>query len=746
VGDGFETLFNTALQGALKSISSGATVGEARKQLQVALNAGGADPVHIKDFLVRFDNMHLDKPENVHAQLVDQINKALLNNGADQEKNIVSSQQSNWFKAAWDSHFGNAATDQARAAASAGAKVMVTAFYDAMKTNDIDAERDAITTLQDGLNSMFETTFDGFANDSGYKDTFKQLGIKTMDDLWHTWDDAVRNGAKAGSPAAALTRFVADNPELEDSLNAYGELWKKTLDQIGGAMGKSGDELTTWESHMHTWGQVVQAMGGPMETLEQAQTNYNKALDDYKSSHAGTEMPDNLKLMALNAERAKLGLDETTNLLDMFTVASGEAANGADGAARAFNTMAEALDTSWAMDNLAGSDYANMMKDAMSGAADYVYQTAQKGAERAEKAKEKAIQDGGQRQVDALKKQEKAVQDQYDINSKALQDQNDKDKKAIEDKYKALADMYDADIKQAEDAAKAKTDAIQDEINALQKDDEARQKLFQNETNRIERMAQMQNSSIDFNSAMNSGNIDEAAKIMNNASAQQTGWMLQDQQAKMDDASKAQQDNLQAQIEAINAEKDAYVQAMQDKKSALDDQKQAELDALDTVYQANKDKLDKEKQDTLDALQAQEDAVQKDTQAKLAYQQQRYQDAIDKINLELETLKASVPKNAAEVQALADNVRAKYKALGIDLENVSGAWTGDLGVAIAQNIDRARLSAADGQAWQQVGKFIADQISAGSGFSIDQVLTYLRTGAWPDAPSKCERRTEADSE
>jgi hypothetical protein len=68
---------------------------------------------------------------------------------------------------------------------------------------------------------------------------------------------------------------------------------------------------------------------------------------------------------------------------------------------------------------------------------------------------------------------------------------------------------------------------------------------------------------------------------MNNASATQTSWMLQDQQQKMDDASKAQQDNLQQQIDAINAAKDAYVQAQQDKKAALDDQKQAELDALD---------------------------------------------------------------------------------------------------------------------------------------------------------------------
>jgi hypothetical protein len=581
------------------------------------------------------------------------------------------------------------------------------------------------------MNQMFESTFNGLRDDN--QGVFKDLGIKTMDDLYHTWDDAVRNGAKRGSPAAALTRAVAADPELEDSLNAYGELWKKTLDQIGGAMGKSGDELDTWESHMHTWKQVVESMGGPLETVAQATDNYNKALDDYKSSHAGADMPQDLKLIALNAERAKLGLEPTTNLLDMFTVAAANAGAEAEAAAGHFKNMADALNTDWAMNNLTGDGYANMMKDAMSGAADYVYETAQKGAERAEKAKEKAIQDGGARQVEALKKQEKAVQDQYDADSKALQDKNDKDKKAIEDKYKGLSDMYDKDIKQAEDAAKAKTDAINDEIKALQKDDEARQKLFQNETNRIERMAQMQNTSIDFNSALNSGNIDEAAKIMNNASAQQTGWMLQDQQAKMDDASKAQQDNLQAEIDAINAAKDEYVQAEQAKKDALADQKQAELDALDAVYQAQKDAMDKKKQLDLDALQASEDAVNKDTQNKLAAQQQTYQDNIDKLNLELAALKASVPANAQEVQQLADTVREKYKALGIDLENVSGAWTGDLYTAIAGNIDRARLSAADAAKWQQVGKFISDQIAAGSGFSIDQVLTYLRTGTWPDA-------------
>jgi DnaJ-class molecular chaperone len=125
-----------------------------------------------------------------------------------------------------------------------------------------------------------------------------------------------------------------------------------------------------------------------------------------------------------------------------------------------------------------------------------------------------------------LKKTEKATQDYWDNADKALKKSQDAQKKAIEDKYKGLAAAYDADIKQAEDAAKAKTDAINDEIKALQKDDQARQKLFQNETNRIERLAQMQNDAIDFNSAMNSGNIDEAAKLMNNATATQTGWML----------------------------------------------------------------------------------------------------------------------------------------------------------------------------------------------------------------------------
>jgi hypothetical protein len=452
MGDGYETLYKRASASALQSIVEGASPDQAIEQLRASLTAGGVPSTDIPNFVVRFKKISLEKPEDVQKALIDDMKDVLT---GVQSHFYGDSKYGNGFWAA----FGNpdaGFTDKAKAQLSAAAKDMTESLKSAIGNKDqmyqIGQEWLA------GFNGMWTSVFSEW--DGKSKGLFQKMGIKNMNDLMNAYNDA-KNG-KGGANGKALLDFVNNTTGVKESIGTYKDTFVAALREIGKAQGLSGDALDTWVNKQKTMIGALNAVGVPIETLTEAQNNYNKALEDYKNSHAGKEMSDEEKLKALNVERAKLALSAATSITEMFTDATKHAGAAAEAASGHFSSMANALNTDWAMNNMTGSQYAGMMKDGMQGAEQWMLQQYSQAADKAEKRIEKRIQDSGQAKIDSLKKQEKATQDYYDQQDKLLKKNQDARRRLLRISTRSLSDGYDADIKQAEDAAKAKTDAIQD--------------------------------------------------------------------------------------------------------------------------------------------------------------------------------------------------------------------------------------------------------------------------------------------
>jgi TP901 family phage tail tape measure protein len=174
-----------------------------------------------------------------------------------------------------------------------------------------------------------------------------------------------------------------------------------------------------------------------------------------------------------------------------------------------------------------------------------------------------------QAQIDGINKAGQARQKGFEAQGKAMQKAQKNETDALKASQDARSKAIDDQIKQTQDAAQAQEDAIQAQIDAENKQDAIRQKLFDREKTRIERLAAMQNDSIDFNAALNSGNMDSAAKLYNTHAATVQGYQIDDQNTAASDALKAKTDGQSAQIDSIKNTADARVKFLQDQKDAL---------------------------------------------------------------------------------------------------------------------------------------------------------------------------------
>lgn len=359
--------------------------------------------------------------------------------------------------------------------------------------------------------------------------------------------------------------------------------------------------------------------------------------------------------------------------------------DAAQTAAGDISSLEDAMNTTGAI--ATGSQYADEMKSAYGGTISTYVSQISDAYSKAEQAAADRIQAGGDKRQAAFESQ----------------------LKGIAARYKALGKTYDNDMEAAKTAADGKIEAINGQIDALKKEDDVRQELFDNEKTRISRLAELSNDNTDFNAALNSGNLDEAAKIYNNSTAKVQGWRMDDQEAAMAKANAKKTEQLQAQIKQIETDRDAYVKAIQDKKDALSDLQQAEEDAVNAA----------------------KDADQKRTQASIKASNDRYEADKKAIQLQLDAITAFVPQSVGQVQTQIGQINAAYQGYGYQLQGYSSTWSKEIGNDLNWNIQKAASALQSDIGWSQIGTFIQQQIDSGAAFTLEQALTFLKTGVWP---------------
>lgn len=421
-----------------------------------------------------------------------------------------------------------------------------------------------------------------------------------------------------------------------------------------------------------------------------------------KAEAGGRKLSDAEKLKLLNVERAAMGLARATTLTQGFTDVNLKAVESTKTLAETISQMG--MQTS---EEQVTSTYRSALEGAQGDLVAAASDSLQREADLAQKALDN--------QMDSAMKS-------FDTKSEALDKKYDAREKALENKQKAqdnaLQKSQDDRKKREEAYYDGRIKAIDATIKKEQAAEDIRQKIFEAEKKRIERMAELYNRNIDFNMALNSGNLDEAAKISNDMRAQTETWLTEDSQASATDASGKRITALEGQKSRIETAKDARLKA-------LAEIEKAENEALKARQQRESDGLKASREASQKRLDAEREARRAEIEASKAASQAIWEDRRRKLEIELATIRAYIPRNEAELRAQAQRIDQAYRNYGGRLTGYGESWSKFIGNKLKENVSRSGNELKTAVNWANIGATIASSLIKG-GFG----MTPAQFGAW----------------
>lgn len=473
-------------------------------------------------------------------------------------------------------------------------------------------------------------------------------------------------------------------------------------------------------------------------TAKDAQEAYNNTIKEAKEN--GKELNDEEKNKLATLLATQFGLDAATLAANGYSEANKKSATDIRQNAQELQAFVEqmksfagAADDFWASTAVGEGGFADALggdvnaqaqqlteqvKGIYSGAMGDIYGAMADQAQEQWQARLDAITNSFEARKDAVQRQIDASDKAYEAKQEAFQDRWDerieRSKKSFEDRQKAIEKGADKQI-----------EAIEKQIDSEQEREDARQRQFEAEERRIERLTELANRTIDYNRALASGNLDEAARVMNNTEAVQAGWRSQDARDSSQLLSKQQIDQLNARKELISKQKQARLDALREEEEATEKSLQKQRDMEQKSMERARD-IERQR------LQAKLDGLNREQ--RVAEETERRKQAMDRRTLEIElaTLKAFVPKNEAELAAHVARISSAYANYGLNLQTSGGYWGKIIGNALSNNVNRARQEMSNNAQWSAFGSSVAGAISKGAfGLSLGDFFKLIATGQPP---------------
>lgn len=279
---------------------------------------------------------------------------------------------------------------------------------------------------------------------------------------------------------------------------------------------------------------------------------------------------------------------------------------------------------------------------------------------------------------------------------------------AMERKHEDAQEAFDARWEKrkeaVENAYQKRIDRVNREIEAEQKADDVRKRMFENEQARLQRAADKANTNIDFNKAVNEGNLDEAAKIANNAK-------VSDANAQMEAEQKAAELRTQARIDALEK-----------KNKRLEEQRDQEVKNLEKMEERMRKHLQRTQEARADALRREQADYMKNLERRRNAEERLLQQ-------KLELFKSFVPKNKKELDKWVKTVGFSYADFGNDVVRGGKGWADTIGKALKDEVKIAGTKVASDNMWKNIGKEMAKKMLDGWGFSnMGQFRKFVRSG------------------
>jgi TP901 family phage tail tape measure protein len=610
------------------------------------------------------------------------------------------------------------------------AKAWAQAFNKNMRPEQVQPLLDQMTSL---INTSWQGAFEDVSDSVPIRDVFREAGIES--------GAALREGVEA---AGSVDEFVkkmyetgnihaADMQTLREAINAaLGDEKNFVNTAIDGneglnlVMGDGVKTLAEFQSHWLTMAQgdnlkeaqaqvqelaremlllpnaVASLIPGGGVDLSGAKTEMQRFTSVYydmlKNNKKGAEEFD----VAINTIAKMQGIKEgATTLETLSNILNGVKAD-AQGAAGGMRQLASAI-------HLSNQEMADVKRAGMEGVTNDIADI--------------ITDDFDQRMNASLD----AQQNYWDDRKDRLQAQQDRESQALQDRQERENDAMDRRWEKRTNAAERYWDArikkVDDAIKAEQKADEQRQRMFDAEIARIKKLNDMANRDIDFNVALNEGNLDEAAKIRNDAEAGQVEGVLERAKDSGTRRSEARVDRLEGRKDAIEKARDKFMDDLKQREKAerrsLEKRQRQEERALDRRQKANSDALDQMAENDMET-------------------QRRIWDSRKKaLDDQMDLLRSGVARNEKELKAHMKKMGISYNEFGKILRKRGTTWGQFFGDSVSKHMRIAGKQLQTDKIWSQMGQKGAAGMLHGMGFkNWKQFTKFLNSGTLPDGFGK----------
>lgn len=343
------------------------------------------------------------------------------------------------------------------------------------------------------------------------------------------------------------------------------------------------------------------------------------------------------------------------------------------------------------------------------------------------------------------KLEDRAYQKQEKEQKKAFSEQQKEERKLFDDSWdtrgKSIEGYYDSAIKSIENQGKAE-----------EKLEQMRQRNSERERKRRQYLADMANNNIDINVAVAGGNLDEAARLANAASAASTdyyqdqidteaGYALQDRgdsrQNRVsalgesrgysmehfgeirEDAGetfgKTQEEADEAKEEELQLARDLY-----DEKKALEaeqfaEQQELERERLQEAQERQREALQAEQEAIQERHNAEREMIQETARQKEEGARRHFEATQRSLDMELQALMAAVPTSMEGMQDWVNRIEGVYDRHGIYLgEDFAPSVQGDMMKAVTFAMSTSANEIQSNAAWNSIGENIGQQLLAGT--------------------------------
>lgn len=698
-----EDLLNLAIQEGTKARLHGANAGQARLATETALAAAGKKGAELQNLMVKVDAQidfgNLDAVAERQGQAFgQQFSKAM-------EGQLET--EGFWGKV-WQKWTNSASAGTKEAGKNAGQE-----FWNALDAlNDPTKQKEFFEKQESQFKNRSAAMMKDI-NDARNAEAKRQGVNKPQQLTWDSVTQAIGNDPN-GFQSAASDLNIPDKymSQLQEATTYQKEFVQNLATQAG-----LSPKVVAGLSNMT---QLHKALGIAEYTQADAMKNYDSEIAAATAN--GKKLSEAEKLQILNKWRIAAGLDGATTSAQGF----GAALQGASGAVDQFG---KAIDSNVMSAEEWGKAWADATKNAMSGAHDAMLAQADNLMGEQDQAALDAISAKADKAAAAedakAEKQNKKFENRADAMDKKFDRQNNALENKQKARQKAVADAYDARIKK-----------VQDAIDAEDKAEAERQRIFEAEKTRMERMAEMANKNIDFNVAINTGNLDEAAKQFNDIQQTTTDWAISDATAGSQSASDARKAQLQSKADGIGKQKDAAIEALNKRDDA---EKQALKDKQDREKKA----LDAEKERYAKSVEANKKAIKDKADADKKAMEVEIQNRKNTLAIELAAVRASVPRNAAEYNAQVKAVEKIYDKYGLNLQSKGNQWTGYIAGYLKENVAKAAASMKNDIAWGSYAAQIADDFAKGAfGMDMNEFGDWIRTGKVPHGAFNIQNPTD----